>query len=887
MIWHSSSRQDVCAELNTDAENGLYFEEAEKRLKHSGKNIVTDRPPKPFYQRLVSQLSLAGFIVLTVFSAISLVTALALDGNVLDAVTLFLLAVIWAVIGAAARHYSAEVSYSLKSIDVPQIKVIRDKQEITLPADELVVGDIMVISEGDYISADARLIESKNLHCDESLITGDSVPVEKIAESILDDIVPLNERSNMIYSGCKVCSGEGVAVVTATGNDTEQGRIEKIKKIDKTVSSSPLKARVITVSSRLTVVAAAACGLVFLTGVIGLLFDRSDFAAKFIEFATVCAALAVAVLPQALVIATEFIVSANLKKSAKRQILIKKPFVVEELGNVSVICCDKTGNMTEGKMAVERLFDGNSFCDYESNINPLPSSFANLLTFASICNDATLSFENSIPIASGDPNDAAIVYAMARSFKHSKDELDGKYPRLGLIPFTRARDMMTTLNMIEGRVYAVTKGAPEEVLARCNNIDKDLLNKAVNDMAGDGLRVLAVAYKPLDEAPLHLIPEEIEQDFYFSGLIGISDPISPSAIKEVENCKNAGVRTVMVTGDHLLTASAAAQKLGILQGDTKAVSHEELEKMSDGELAEQIKSISVFARATANDKLRIVRALQACGERVIMTGDGTMDQEALAEADIGCSFGKVGSDVAKTSSDMTVLDDRFASIAQAVVHGRVIFSNIRKALHYILCCDLALIFAFLLTVLIFGTAPINATELLVLSFIFTTLPAFALGDEGADAEILCSCPRDKKEEFLNKGIFIEMLWQGGVIGASAFAGYLLGSLIDGGSAALGKATAFTVLLLATLFLSFTARSVKESFMSLGAFANKKLLVSAGITVFILIAITLTPLRFMFGIPEMSGKIWLIAIILSVMPLMVCEGVKLVRKLLIQIKNETK
>lgn len=886
MIWHSTDKDAVCTELNVNYENGLYPDDIADRKKIYGENIISSKTKKTLWERLSEQFKATGVIILFVATLLSLATNLIFQKeNLAQPIAMLLLTAIYALIGAIERHKANEMYERLQSSAVTNATVKRGKSTSVVAATELVPGDIIFLSAGDYIPADARILDCKNFHCDESYLTGDRAPAEKQSDVVLDDITPLEDRINMVYSGCSVKSGEATAVVVSTGMNSEIGRIEAINEVDKTVSSSPLKARIISASAKIFVILLALCGVVFLIGLIGLIFNRESFSIRFISLVSSVATLFASLIPESLIAATSVIISISLKKAAAKKSIIKNLSTLESLGNISVICCDKTGNMTSNQNKVAYIYDGESICDYKENAEKLPPSAASVLSLAAICNDATLQFENGKPIASGQPAEAAIVTAMAESFKRGKEDLDSTCPRLSVLPFDKQRRLMTTINMIDGKIYAITKGAPEIIIDNCLSIDTEKAYKCLEGMATRGLRVIAVAYKLLDNVPLNPSPEEIENELIFSGLIAIDDPIYEDAKESVSLSKNAGIRTIMVTGDNLLTASSVATELGILYAGMRAVSSEDLAKMSDEELENKIDGISVFARITPEDKLRIVKALQAKGETVIITGDGVEDAKALRTADIGCALGEWGSDVAKNASDITLQDDKYSSIVEAIKLGKSAFYNIRKAATYILSTYLGLIISSLIIISVFGVIPLPNTALIWISMVVATIPAFAIGSESPEKSTMNTPPRNKKEFFFTKNVMIDIFWQSGVLGLVTAFGFILGKSMNGGNIEAGYTLCFIVLSLASALHSFNLRSASESIVKVGLIKNKEILASFVICILLLIIATLSPVSSLLGLATVSSNCWWVGILLAVIPVIVCEGVKLARKLITVIKED--
>ena len=886
MIWHSADKELVCNELLVNTETGLYSEDVENRRNLYGSNIITNKSGKTFLSRFYEQLGGTGAIVLIVASVLSLANNLIFRvGSIAEPIAMFILTLLYAAAGAASRHSATEIYENLKNTASPSATVKREKEIITIAATELVPGDIIILKSGDYIPADARILECKNFHCDEFFITGSSVPEEKQQDAILDDITPIEDRINMIYAGCSVYSGEATAVVVSTGLSTEIGRNEVINKVDKSKSSSPLKARMISAAGKIAVAVIIMCGLIFLVGLIGLLINRESFSIRFITLISSVLTLFASLIPEFLIAATGIIITISIKRAASKKAIIKNLATLETLGNTSVICCDKTGNMTKNINSISFIYDGEKICDYIANKDNLPPSAANVLTLAAICSDAELRFENAKPIALGQPAEAAIVTAMAESFKRGKEDLDSTCPRLAIIPFSQDRKLMTTVNMIDSKIYAITKGAPETLMEKCLSFDKQNAENTIREFAAKGYRVIAIAYKQLLEAPLNPQASELECELNFAGLIAISNPVSDDAKKSTALAKAAGIRTIMVTGDHLLTATSAANELGILGDGYTAITSDELSKLSDDQLLQKIDTISVFARIAPSDKLRIVNALKEKGETVIMTGDGVKDAVALNLADIGCALGEWGTDVAKSVSDITIEDDKYSTIVEAIKEGKSAFYNIRKAAQFILSNYIGELLAILVCMIIFGFFPISLPALVWINLIIATIPAYSIGCEPAEKFVMSTPPRDKNEFFFTKDVITETLWQGGILAIVTALGFIIGKIANGGDITAGYTVCFITLALSSALHALNLRSIKDSFIKIGLFKNKESLASIGICILLLLIATLTPVNVLLGLKTVSTNSWLIAILLAVIPVILCEGVKLAKKLWIAIKED--
>lgn len=874
MIWHSSSAEDVLLELNTDPDEGLFSDEADDRIAACGKNRLAGREKKSIVRRFFEQLSDFTVIILFIAAAISLGMNFLTDQKDWgEPVVILAIVILNAVLGVVQEAKAEAALDALKSTAAPGAKLRRDRVVKTVPSEEIVPGDILLLEAGDYIPADARLIECFNLHCDESALTGESIPIEKRADALLEDITPVADRINMVYSGCTVTAGRATAVVTATGMNTEIGRIATM--IDSTEDSeTPLKARLRDLGKILGILALAICGVIFLIGILEAFFsaDRANITGRVIELFMTAVSLAVAAIPESLPAIVTVVLALGVRKMVKKNAIVRRLPAVETLGSASVICSDKTGTLTQNRMTAVRLYDGKNLLTLgEDEISP---DAVRLLTYGALCCDATVRVERDREIPIGDPTEVGIVSAALAYTHRTKEEIDSTCPRLGEIPFSSERKRMTTVHMIDGAVYVIVKGAPDVLLPLCTAEHFGEAAGVNEALAGEALRVLAVGYKKLDEMPVNLLPEELEKDLTFCGLIGMIDPPRREAIEAIRLCKKAGIRPVMITGDQILTATAIARQLGMFEADSLAVTGAELSAMSEEEFAEKLDRIAVYARVTPEDKIRIVEAWKARGETVAMTGDGVNDAPALKAADIGCAMGQNGTDVAKGAADMILTDDNFATIVTAVREGRGIYDNIRKAVHFLLSCNLGEVLTVFFGMLFFRGSPLAAVQLLWINLVTDSAPALALGAEPAEYDVMERKPRDKKESFFAGRLGITAAWQGAMVAALTLIGYAYGAARYPYAAALhGSTCAFTVLSLSQLAHAFNARSLRHPGSVIGWFRNKALWLAVGISLALVLIALFTPLAGLLGLTFLSPRDWAIVIILSCLPLLVGEMVK--------------
>ena len=872
MIFHSVKSEEIVNEFQSDIEQGLSPQQVADAQQKFGLNKFTDKKKKGFVARFVDQMKDVMIIILLIAAAISvLVTLVEGTNDWLEPIIIVAIVLINALLGVIQESRAEAALEALKNLAAPTAKVIRQGKQQTIEATELVPGDIIVIEAGDYIPADARLLETYSLRCDESMLTGESVAAEKDAGIICEDIAPIGDRVNTVFSGCSVAYGRGKAIVTHTGMETEMGKIATVLKgTDDAIT--PLQTRLANLGKTLGFIALGICAVIFVFGLIKNL--------PIIEIFMTAISLAVAAIPEGLPAIVTVVLALGVQKMVKKNAIIRRLPAVETLGSASVICSDKTGTLTQNRMTLMKVYSAGRFLDMSEQ---LPDDAAALIKLGALCCDGSVDFKEGKEVHHGDPTETAIVAAMCKVFNTDKATLDYENPRMCEIPFDSDRKLMTTVCMIDQKPYAIIKGGADIIIERSLNIDKEQVQKAADLMAADALRVLGIALKPLDEVPTNPTVDELEYDLTFVGLVGLIDPPRNEAKLAIKDCKRAGIRTVMITGDHIVTASAIAKQLGILEGDQKAVTGAELEAMTDEQLEDEIENISVYARVSPQDKIRIVQAWQKKGHVVAMTGDGVNDAPALKAADIGCAMGITGTDVAKSAAAMTLTDDNFATIVSAVKQGRGIYENIRKAVHFLLSCNLGEIVTVFICMLIFGVSPLTPIMLLWTNLITDSLPALALGMEPAEKDIMDMKPRHKNEGIFARGLGINAAWQGvmfGVITILAFAiglfshGWTFGAQMTDTMLTYAQTMAFAVLSLSQLFHAFNCRSPHSLFYA-GWFKNKFMWLACGISLLLLGAVFFIPaLHAMFGIATLKSTEYLEIIGLAIIPLVAVELVKI-------------
>ncbi len=882
MIWHNATAAEVASELKTDLSRGLTSEEAALRLQQFGENTLKEQKKATFFQRFLAQLKDFMVIILMVAAAVSCaVTILTRENHWVEPIAIVVIIIVNALLGVFQESKAEKALEALQGMVAPSAKVIRDGEVQILRASQLVPGDVILLEAGDFIPADARLCEAASLHCEEASLTGESVPSEKQAEPTVEDIAGIGDRINMVHSGCSVSYGRGRAVVTDTGMNTEMGKIASI--LENTGNTvTPLQIKLNQLGKTLGILALCICAFIF---IFGMFFTQQEVPLneRFLNMFMTAVSLAVAAVPEGLAAIVTVVLAMGVQAMVKKNAIIRRLPAVETLGSASVICSDKTGTLTQNRMTLVKAFVGNDVVALAEE--PGRRDVAQLLEMAVMCCDGTIEMRDGVAIPVGDPTEVGMVQALMDYVGTDKNTMDNTYPRMGEIPFDSDRKLMTTVNVINGRPVAVVKGAPDVLLSRCVHGPLKEALEANQAMASDALRVLAVAYKPLDSEPSNPTSEELECDLTLAGLVGMIDPPRPEVRDAIRTCKKAGIRTVMITGDHVVTATAIARQLGMLQEDSQAITGEELSRMSDEELERLIEHIVVYARVSPSDKIRIVQCWQKKGQVVAMTGDGVNDAPALKAADIGCAMGITGTDVAKGAADMTLTDDNFATIVAAVEHGRGIYDNIRKAVQYLLSCNLGEVMTVFFAMLLWGETPIVAVQLLWINLVTDGLPALSLGFEKPETDVMNNPPRDKNESIFAHGLGIGSVWQGAMFCLLTLIAYFVGSRgTTNPSLELGETMAFAVLAMSQLVHSLNMRS-RHSLFRAGWLSNPlhmgAFVLSLGL---MLLVLTVPFLQSIFGVVAMSGQQWGTVIALALSPLVIGEVVKWITDLVQKLRK---
>jgi len=881
--WHARSAEETAATLSADLGRGLTTEEARRRAADFGTNELTERPRPSLWKLLLDQFN--NFLVLILIAAALISLAL---GEMEETAAIMAIVALNAILGVVQERRAEEALAALKKMAAPEAQVLRDGHRVTAPARELVPGDVVFLEAGNYVPADLRLVESANLRIDEASLTGESVAVEKQAQAILPEDTTLGDRRNCAFMGSTVTYGRGTGVATATGMQTQIGLIaEMIQTYDE--EPTPLQRRLDQLGRWLGWGSLAICGLVFIVALIrdtdlGLVFQSGaavyleQYIQTVVDLFLTAVSLAIAAVPEGLPAVVTICLAIGMREMVRRNALIRRLPAVETLGSATVICSDKTGTLTQNEMTVVRLYVANlrldisgegyqpsgEFDNYGTPVDPKdhPEVLA-LLTGGLLCSDAQLEEGDEGYRMVGDPTEGALVVAAAKAGLW-REEVEARLPRVAEIPFDSERKRMSTVHKLDGRPpvgveegrpagYIIyVKGAPDVVLPRCNSILEDgkqvsltparrrHIENVNRDLGGEALRVLAVAHRQVYVLPEKPDAEAVEQDLTLIGLVAMIDPARPEVRPAVEKARNAGIRSIMVTGDYPHTARAIAQEIGLLRPGGEVVSGAELNEMGTEELVRRIERIDVFARVNPQHKVHIVEALRAHGHVVAMTGDGVNDAPALKRADIGVAMGITGTDVSKEVADMVLTDDNYASIVSAIEQGRIIYSNIRKFVYYLLSCNMAEIMVIFLAALAGQPPPLTPIQLLWLNLLTDGLPALALGLEKGDPDIMDQPPRPPKEPVVNQPMVRGIVVQTVAITAVVLTAFVLGLRWGNGSQKLARTMAFITLSASELMRAYTARSERYPLLKLGVFTNRVMQYAVGSSMLLLLAVVYIP-----------------------------------------------
>ncbi len=872
MKYYTKSADEVMKLLETNDTDGLSDEKVLTNKNKYGENKLEGKKKKSLVVKFLEQFKDVMIIVLMIAAVVSFIMAFIESKNegmkvFFEPMLIVAIVILNAILSLYQENKAENALENLKKMTDPKARVIRNGQEQIILGKEVVVGDIIILEAGDLISADARLTKSFNLKVDESSLTGESLPVEKEADDLLDDSTPLGDRKNMIFSGCSIVNGTATAVITTVGMNTEIGKIANLLNESKK-NQTPLQIKLATLGRLLGLMAGLICLVIFLVGYLNGLDLMHIF--------MVSVSLAVSAIPEGLPAIVTIVLSLGVARMAKKNAIIKKLSAVETLGNASVICSDKTGTLTQNKMTLTDAYalENNSNEKIGENNS---EAIKKLLTYGTLCSDASLIIENNEIVQEiGDPTEIAIIRG-AYTNNIDQEGLDKKYPRLFENPFDSNRKLMSVIVNIDNKKVVIVKGATDILIDRCNQKDKSNVDAILSEYSSKALRVLGIAYKELDNDTdvESIATDSLESGLTFLGLVGMIDPPRTEVKDALNIAKLAGIKTVMITGDHLMTATAIAEDLGIKEENDIAITGAMLDSMDDEEFATKIRNIAVYARVTPENKLRIVNMWKDLGEIVAMTGDGVNDAPALKTADIGCAMGITGTEVSKGAADMILADDNFATIVSATKEGRVIYNNIRKTIAFLLGTNLSEVIIVFVAMILWHESPLISIQLLWINLVTDSLPAIALGMETVDDDVMNRKPRPKNESIFARGVGKLIIIQGLIFAGLAITSFLIGG---GASGDLETARTMTFITLALLQVvhALNMRSTKSLFKT-GILSNKNLIRAVVISLLLtLLIVFIPPIATVFGLTMLSFTEYAIAISLAFLPIPILELLKLTK-----------
>ncbi|MDO5725358.1 MAG: calcium-translocating P-type ATPase, SERCA-type [Tissierellia bacterium] len=891
MEYYNKKKEQILNELAVKEDTGLSTEAANELLKKYGPNELKEEKKKSVFQKVIDQFKDPMLIILIVASLISIFI-----GEVQDAMIILAIVVVNAILSISQEGKAEKAIEALKKMSAPNAKVLRDGKIIELPSPKIVIGDIVLLETGSIVPADMRLIESTNLKIDESSFTGESVPVEKYADTVYEDKREIGDRENMAFSSTIVTYGRGIGVVTATGTETEIGHIAKrVSEVED--EQTPLQKKLAQLSKTLGIIVIGVCAVVFIVGKLHNLETLQLFMTTI--------SLGVAAIPEGLPAIVTIVLSLGMGRMADKNAIVKKLLAVETLGTTTVICSDKTGTLTQNEMTVVKAYVNNTEIEVTgSGYAPIGEFKLNgkkieakdlkgldeMLEIATLTNDAKLNSEKDNISMIGDPTEGALLTLSGKA-GYTKEDLEEKYPRVDEIPFDSKRKMMTTFheNFHNYKVVSFTKGAPDIIIENCSKIFLDgeikelsdqlkseLLNKN-KEFASSALRVLAYAFRNYEKMPEEKTTENIENNMIFVGITGMIDPPREEVKDAIKECKSAGIIPIMITGDYLDTAFAIAKDLGIATKETEAIMGKELNLMTEEEIRKIVKEKKVFARVSPENKVQIVSALRSNGHIAAMTGDGVNDAPAIKQADIGIAMGITGTDVAKSTAELILTDDNFATIVHAVEEGRIIYSNIKKFVSFLLSCNIGEILIMLVAIIMNLPIPLLPKQLLWLNLVTDSFPALALGVEKGEDDIMERPPRRIDEPILDKNMLWGVSLQAIAITIGSMVAFMWGLKAYPNSITHARTIMFVTLITAELLRSYSSRSSRYTLLHMGIFTNKRLVQATLLSLGMMLAVVyIPPLQGIFDTFSLGVKDWMIIAPCSLLPILAGEIYKAIR-----------
>ena len=854
MIWHSSEIKDVLKQLSVTKDYGLANAVALERLEIYGKNTTSNSDKTSLFRRFLSQLkSKVVYFLIAVAIFSFLVGIIYKQSDFYFPLLIIAIVLLNAFISALHLHKCDEALDDIQNATNPEVCVIRDGSEKLIPSEMLVPGDIIKFCEGDYITADARIIEADAFRCNEAIISGDIIPVEKVADIVVEDIANAIARKNMVFAGCNVVHGRATAVVVETGLRTEIGKQTDISRQTNS-ETLPITDTLHNSGKIINMVILAFCVVTFIIGMLQNFNSDAPFATITLGALMNAVALGICAMPESLPAISTIVIALGIKRMIDDNIIIKNTKALELLGKTEVICVDKTGILTKDNMELNCIFDGEQLTDITAE--SIPEKAAGVLQLAVACS-----------MLENDSTEKAIENASIKHLSLSHEEVSNLFPRLSAIPFDSVRKTMTSINMISGRPVAIVKGAPEIVVSKCALAEKDKILELCNTLAEKSYRVLCIALKPLEEVPANPDAETIENNLTFVGLICLNDPPQSDTVEAINTCNIAGIHTIMITGDNVLTAKAIARRIGILTDDSQATTGTELDKMTDEELASQVEKYTVYARITPEDKMRIIKAWQKNSKIVAVTGNDFEDADSLSLADIGCSVGKYGANATEGNADVIVKNKKFMTVVSAIRESRALFDNVKKSVSYLLSCNFGEIVAYIFGMIIFGMPPLAAVQLLWINLLTDSTSVISLAVESSEPNVMHKKPLTLSGHIFSRNAILNITSDAAVIAVLTLIAFAIGGVTA------GTTMAFATLSMVQIFHSYNMKT-QQSLFKADFKSNKFMNFTSILVLFISVFLIVTPAGAVFGLTKLAGGQFFLSLILALLIIPISEVKKI-------------